>query len=240
MKFVALGLLVLAVCSAVLSQETGSSTRPVSATVVERPATASAEKAQPSSLERLALKIKFSPDISENKEPLSVGGKFKLFAAQSVSPANITGAAAAAGIGQARNRPEGYGQGWDGYGKRFGAGLAMGSTRNFFGYFVIPSVLHQDPRFFPQGDGSFKQSFKYGLRRGVITRTDSGNDAFNWSGILAPIAAQSIANSYLPEHERTVGKTFIRSGKMIGISIGMNVLKEYWPTISRKIAHKKQ
>ena len=240
MRYVAIGVLVLAVCSAALSQESVSSTQPVSATVVDRPASAGAAKQQSSSFERFATKIKFFPDVSENKEPLSVGGKFKLFAVQSVSPANITGAAAGAGLGQARDWPEGYGQGWDGYGKRFGANLATGASKSFFGNFLIPAVLHQDPRFFPRGNSSFRQSLKYGLRRAVITRTDSGDDAFNWSGILAPIAAQSIANSYLPERERTVGKTFIRSGRMIGMSVGVNVLKEFWPAISRRLGHKQQ
>lgn len=175
------------------------------------------------------------PDIATSKAPLTAEGKFTLFALSSVSPARFSGASLSAAFGQSIDAPEGYGQGTEGYAKRFGASMATGASNNFFGKFLIPSLLHHDPRFFAQGDGSLHQSLKYAVRRVVITRTDSGNDVFNWSGILAPLAAQSIANSYLPEEERTVGKTFRRSGMTVGTTVAINLLKEYWPTISKKL-----
>jgi hypothetical protein len=113
--------------------------------------------------------------------------------------------------------------------------MATGASDNFFGKFLIPSILHHDPQFFPLGDGSLHQSIKYALRRVIVTRTDSGKEAFNWSGILAPLAAQSIANSYLPEEERTVGETFRRAGVTVGTTVAIDIWKEYWPTLSKKL-----
>lgn len=123
------------------------------------------------------------PDLATSKTPLSIEGKFKLFAASSVSPGRLSGANLSAAFGQAIDAPEGYGQGAEGYAKRFGASMATGASNNFFGKFLIPSMLHHDPRFLQQGDGSLHQSLKYALRRVVIARTDNGKDAFNWSGL---------------------------------------------------------
>ncbi len=241
MRCVSVFFLAVALCSVSQGQEPPAPPNDAPPVAVHnQPAAAGTAIEKHSVIESFVQRTRFSPDVAENKAPLSVGGKFRLFAFKSVSPANMTRAAAAAGLGQALDHPEGYGQGGEGYGKRFGANMATGASSAFFGTFLIPSVLHQDPRFFRQGSGSLGQSVKYALRHVVVTKNDKGDDAFNWSGILAPIAAQSVANTYLPEHERTVGKTFIRSGRMIGITVGVNVLKEYWPTISRKLSRRGQ
>jgi hypothetical protein len=119
--------------------------------------------------------------------------------------------------------------------------MATGASTSFFGNFVLPSLLHQDPRFFIAGDSSFRHNARHALRRIVITRTDHGGEAFNWSGIIAPLAAQGIANSYLPQDQRTAGDTFTRYAGDIGTTAGLNFLKGYWPTIAKrlkKIYHK--
>jgi hypothetical protein len=163
--------------------------------------------AQVSSAQQPAPASAVFPDITTSTTPLTVNGKFKLFAGTSVSPARFAGANLTAGFGQAIDTPAGYGQGTQGYAKRFGASMATGASNNFFGKFLIPSVLHHDPRFVSLENRSLRNSIGLALRRVVIARTDDGNDTFNWSGILGPLAAQSIANSYLPDEERTVGKT---------------------------------
>lgn len=241
MRHVPVVVLMTAFCLISQGQQMPTAPTDTPPATTERPTiTTTAAGETRSASESFLKRTQFSPALAESKQPLSTAGKFRLFAAQSVSPANMGVAAAVAGIGQALDRPEGYGQGAEGYGKRFGANMATGASKSFFGNFLIPSLLHEDPRFFRQGSGSFGQSVKYAFRHVFVTKNDSGGDAFNWSGVIAPIAAQSIANAYLPEHERTVGKTFIRSGRMIGINVGINVLKEYWPTISKKLGNRQQ
>jgi hypothetical protein len=85
------------------------------------------------------------------------------------------------------------------------------------------------------GDGSLKESFKYALRRVVIVRKDDGGEAFNWPGVLAPLAAAGLANTYMPDAQRTVGYTFQSYGIAVGVSAGENLLREYWPTITKRI-----
>lgn len=183
----------------------------------------------------LARRSTFFPDLATSPGPLSSSQKFKLFASSSISGSAVLGSAAGAGLSQAIGSYSGYGQGGEGYAKRFGASMARGATTNFFGTFLIPSLLHQDPRYFVLGDGSFRESAKYALRRVFITRTDSGGNAFNWSDILAPLASEGIANTYLPEGDRTAGQTIERYGTDIGVRAAGNLMREYWPTLSRKL-----
>jgi len=175
----------------------------------------------------------FFPDIATSPGPLTTGGKFKLFVNQSISPPYILAAAVSAAYDQATNVPKGYGQGWGAYGSRFGANMARSSSSSFFGTFLLASVLHQDPRFFPQSKPSFWGSLKYSAQRVVITKNDSGRDVFNTSGLLGPLASEGLANVYLPSSERTVGKTLTRFAADLGWRVGGNMFKNYWPTFFR-------
>lgn len=177
----------------------------------------------------------FFPDLATTTGPLGTGGKFKLFVNNSISGFGIAASAASAGIGQARDVPEGYGQGAEGYGKRFGAIMARNASNNFFGTFLLASALHQDPRFFVRSHLSFGDSVKYSLQRMFITRKDSGGDTFNWSGLLGPLASEGLANTYYPDRQRTVGDTFTRYGIDLASRAGGNLLRQYWPTINKSL-----
>jgi hypothetical protein len=100
---------------------------------------------------------------------------------------------------------------------------------------LLPALLHEDPRYFVKLNGGFRARAGYALRRALVIRTDAGKETFNWPGTLGPLAAEGLANTYLPDSERTVGKTFERYGIRIGFSAANNLLKEYWPTIFKRL-----
>lgn len=175
------------------------------------------------------------PDIATSPGPLTTAGKFKLFVNQSISPPYIVVAASGAAFDQARNVPKGYGQGWGAYGSRFGASMARASSSSFFGVFLFASWLHQDPRFFPQSKPSFWRSLKYSTQRIIVTRNDSGKDVINTSGLLGPLAAEGLANVYLPSSEQTVAKTVSRFASDLAWRVGGNMFKDYWPTFFRNM-----
>nr|HEV7955298.1 hypothetical protein [Candidatus Acidoferrales bacterium] len=177
----------------------------------------------------------FFPDLATTLKPLSAEQKFKLSLDQTIAPSTLVSAVVVAGYRQAENTYPGYGQEWGGYGKRFGAAMANSASTNFLGSFLIPSWLHQDPRYFISLRPSFRKKMEYALTRQIITRTDDGRSTFNWSRVIGVIGAEGIANIYLPAEERTVGKTFERSGIRFGIGIGTTLLKEYWPMIFKKL-----
>jgi hypothetical protein len=175
------------------------------------------------------------PEIATDPNPLGAKKKFVLFVDQSIAPFHFVTSAAGAGIDQARDSLPGYGQGMSGYGKRFGSSLATDTSNSFFGTFLLSSMLRRDPRYFVTMQGGFKHRVAYALSRIVVTRTDDGRPGANWPGLFSPLMAEGLANSYLPNAERTVGKTFQRYGLRIGLNTASNLLREYWPSIFRSL-----
>jgi hypothetical protein len=172
--------------------------------------------------------------------PLSARQKFNLFADTTFDRWTIVKAAADAGIGQASDRPH-YGQGAEGYGKRFGAALADGASYNFFTQFAFPALLKEDPRYFALGSGSSgSHRFAYALSRVLVTRNDSGANGPNLSLILGGVAATALSNAYYPERDQTFGYTAVRFGEQMAVVAATNVLKEFWPGIRSKLPKKLQ
>ncbi len=175
------------------------------------------------------------PDLATTGGPLSSKQKFELAANNSVALSTIGAAAISAAYGQAINSPSGYHQGAEGYGKRFGADMARAASDNMFGTFLLASALHQDPRFYVKKNLSFKQSSEYAAVRVFITRSDSGVKEVNYSGLIGPLMGEGLANAYYPDENRTVGDTFTRYASDLGWKFGGNLLRQYWPSINRKL-----
>ncbi len=175
------------------------------------------------------------PDIATSQGPMTVDEKFRLFVNQSISPPYILAAGISAAYSQARDVPAAYGQGWDAYGGRYGATIARASSNSFFSTFVLSSSLHLDPRFYPQNRPTLWGSVKYSAARVFVTRTDSGRNTFNTSGILGTALAEGLANSYLPVSEQTVGKNAERIGTDLAWKFAANMFKNYWPTLFRSM-----
>jgi hypothetical protein len=177
----------------------------------------------------------FFPDIASSEGPLTPGGKFKLFMNQSISPPYIFVAGVSAAYDQARDTPKGYGQGWDAYGGRFGQKIARASSNSFFSSFLFASMLHQDPRFFPQNRPTLWGSVKYSTVRVFVTRTDSGESTFNTSGVVGTVAAEGLANVYLPASEQTAAQNCERIGIDFAWRVAANMFENYWPTVFRRL-----
>ena len=181
----------------------------------------------------------FFPDIARKPGPLSVWEKFELFGNESISPERLLSVSVSAGFGQARDTDHDYGQGMEGYGKRFAAGMARGASNSFFGTFVLASVLHEDPRFFPQVHPTLWGSVKYSAKRLVVTRNDSGDAVFDISGVVGPLAGETLANTYLPVREQTGAKTMERYGTDMAWRFVGNMFKNYWPTMFKNLGLQK-
>ena len=175
------------------------------------------------------------PNLAVNNERLTPRQKFLLAANNSVSGITFIGTAAGAGISQARNTKSGYGQGAEGYFKRWGAAMAFAATSNMVGTFAIASALHEDPRYFVENSGKFRESVRYAVSRVFICRRDNGTTATNWAGILGPLGAAGVANAYLPPDAQGIGHTFGNWGIALALSAGANVLREYWPHVNKKL-----
>jgi hypothetical protein len=175
------------------------------------------------------------PDLATARGPLSSFDKLRLAANNTVSLSSVGAVFLGSLYGQATDRPAGWGQGWGAYGQRFGADLARVASYNFFGTFMIASLTHEDPRFYVRKNLNFGGSVKYAARRLVITRNDSGEEVVNYSGLLGPLAGEALANSYYPQGSRGVGSTAIRYATDVGWRFAGNLLRQYWPTIDKRL-----
>jgi len=171
--------------------------------------------------------------------PLTVGQKFKVVTRGSFDYIQIPWYGLLAGLSQAENSEPGYGQGAEGYGKRFGAAFADGTIENYLTGAVLPSLLRQDPRFFQSSKGGFWHRTGYAVSRIFVTRTDSGHEQFNYSEIVGSAMSSAISTySYHPRADRNLPNTASVWGTQVGIDTGTIVVKEFWPDIRRKLKKK--
>ena len=171
--------------------------------------------------------------------PLTAGQKFKVVARSSFDWVEFPWYGVLAGISQAQNSEAGYGQGASGYAKRFGSEFADGTIENFWTSAILPSLLHQDPRFYQLNQGGFWHRTGYAISRIFVTRSDSGKSQFNTSEILGSAIAAAISTySYHPQADRTLSNTASVWGTQVGYDTLTIVVKEFWPDIRRKLSRK--
>jgi hypothetical protein len=171
--------------------------------------------------------------------PLTSRQKFKVVARSSFDYVEYPYLGFLAGISQAENSEPGFGQGAAGYGKRFGAAFADNTIENFMVGAIVPSLLHQDPRYYQLGHGGFWHRAGYAVSRMFVTRTDAGNKQINCSEILGSAIAAGISNAYHPSGDRTLSNTMSVWGTQVGWDTVATVVKEFWPDIRRKFQKEK-
>ena len=171
--------------------------------------------------------------------PLTAGQKFKVVARGTFDYVQIPWYGFLAGISQATDSEDGFGQGAEGYGKRFGSYVADGTIENFMTGAILPSLLHEDPRYFQSGKGSFMHRTGYSMSRIFVTRTDSGHQQFNYSEVFGSALASGISTySYHPREDRTIANAISVWGSQVGYDTITLVVKEFWPDIRRKMKKK--
>jgi hypothetical protein len=169
--------------------------------------------------------------------PQTVKEKFKTAMLDSLDYSSFIFVGAQAGVGQLTNSYPEFGQGAKGYGRYYWHTLADAINENTWVEFIIPSILHQDTRYYTLGKGEFGKRVGYAFSRVVITRTDSGHRDFNYSEVLGAGAFSGIANLYYPSGERTLTKTYQRWITNLCIDGGVFVFKEVWPDINNAVFH---
>jgi hypothetical protein len=143
---------------------------------------------------------------SKNAVPMTTKLKYKMALRVSVDPISFLGAAFLGSVNQAADTPN-YRQGWLGYGQRVGAVYADGFTDIMFGGAILPSLLHQDPRYFYQGTGTIKSRTMHALANPFFCRGDNGKNQINFSSMGGDLISASISETYYPTSNR--GASFV-------------------------------
>jgi hypothetical protein len=160
--------------------------------------------------------------------PLAVEQKFHLAWRSIFDPISLLGVGVAAGIGQATNQYGGYGQGAQGYAKRYGAAFADGAVSGFLGGAILPVLFKQDPRYYYQGTGTVWSRTKHAVASVVVTHGNNGKRQFNYSNVLGTFGAAGISNAYYPASDRH-GAGLTMQNAAVGLAFGAfgSVMQEF-------------
>jgi hypothetical protein len=159
--------------------------------------------------------------------PLNWKQKFSLAARNTFDPVTFIGVAFSAGIEQATNAYAGYGQGAAGYSKRYAAKFVDGRSGAFLTNALFPALLHQDPRYYYQGSGSFKSRLMHAVSSVFVTRSDSGRTVPNSSYLLGDMSAAALSNLYYPKANRGANLVFGNAAAGLAGRVGMNLFREF-------------
>ena len=168
----------------------------------------------------------FYVSYEKNPAPLTAKMKFQLALKTSTDPVTAAGVLFIASARQAGDSPK-YGQGWDAYGKRVGVTAADGFSDIMIGGAILPSLLHQDPRYFYQGTGTTGSRFRHAMFSPFVTRSDSGKSMPNYSSLGGNLASAGLSNLYFPKGNRGVGLVFGNFAIGTAERIGTSLVQEF-------------
>ena len=232
----------LALCLAGVSraQSTPDAPVPLSQQANSQPALSPQQKAEQQLKQQEQQRIagvvpNFNVSYNKDAVPLTRTQKLHLAWRTATDPVAFGIAGFDAGLSQAENDFPGYGQGAQGYAKRFGASYADNFDGTLLGNAIFPILLKQDPRYFRRGEGSFTSRLFYSLSTTVWCKNDNGKWGPNYSNMLGNLAAGGISNLYYPSSDRGAGLTFERGFTVTAYGAFGGVFNEFWPDIARKI-----
>ena len=130
------------------------------------------------------------------------------------------------------------GEGAAGFGRYYWRGFLDKTDGNYLVLFALPSVLHQDERYYAKGNGPFLKRGVYAASRILITPNYHGKDTFNASEVFGRAIAQGISTTYYPKGDHTPGALAVRFGWAMGRDALTNVFREYWPDIATHVLHR--
>jgi hypothetical protein len=162
---------------------------------------------------------------------LTARDKFDMFLRRSYSPDIFSSAIFDSLYSQATGAYPSFGGGMEGYGKRLGVSMAGSEAAAFFGRFLFPTLLHQDPRYFPSRREDTSDRLAYAASRAFIGRSDDGRSVINSSVILSQFVEAALSNAYVPYRTESVSGTVENALAGLGGVIQSNILNEFWPDI---------
>ncbi|MGB8479057.1 MAG: hypothetical protein WCE63_09465 [Acidobacteriaceae bacterium] len=203
------------------------------------PQTAAEQLKQQEKQRILGVMATFNTTQNHDALPLSPRQKYQLFFKSVTDPWPFALTAVVAGISQADDDFGAYGQGMQGYAKRYGAAYTDYFTGNFFGNAVLPSLLHEDPRYYQRGKGKFITRALWAAGSTGWCKRDDGTWGPNYANVTGNLIGAAISNVYYPAAERSVGDT-IQRGVTVTIegAVGAELI-EFWPDIAGHYKRKK-
>jgi hypothetical protein len=159
--------------------------------------------------------------------PLTTKQKYSIFWQRTFDRSLPIEASMLAGASQATSYNPNYGDGPGPFAERFGSYAGSIASGSFFTDAFLPSLLHQDPRYFRKGRGSIKSRFFYALKSEVVTLSDSGTPTFNTSGMLGFGMSTALSDAWYPRNSVTFDSTMQRFAIKLAFSAALNIIREF-------------
>ncbi len=175
----------------------------------------------------------------DHYKPLTPKEKLSIATQDAFDRGTVGLAAIFAGEAQLTQSEKSFGDGAAAYGRYFATAYADLVVGDYMSEGIFPSILHQDPRYFRRGTGSGWSRLGYAVGQIFWTHTDSGGTQFNYSEIGGNAAAVAISQAYYPD-SRDFTSAVSKLGSQIGVDMGSNILKEFWPDVRRKASRNHQ
>jgi hypothetical protein len=166
---------------------------------------------------------------------LELKDKFVLFVQDSLDPVTFLSSGFWAGTDQASDKDPTFGHGAAGYGKRFAANLTDQASSKFFKDFAYPSIFSEDPRYYRLAHNSVRKRLLHAAGHVFVAHRVDGTHMPNYTEWLGTVSAVTLSNAYHPGNERGMGPVATRVGYSLIQDMGFDVLREFWPEISRKL-----
>jgi hypothetical protein len=166
--------------------------------------------------------------------PMTGKAKFRFYLVSTYGPASLATSAAGSGINQWRDSVPEWGQGMEGYGKRFGSGYGQKAINNSIRS-AIGAWLHEDPRYFPSHTRGIRRRTEYAASQTLFSHKDDGGIRFGYSRFVAAFLAAYISRQWHPDSYHTTGTYLTAGATSIGLSAAKNVFAEFWPDIRRRL-----
>jgi hypothetical protein len=206
----------------------------------QRHAKAEEELKKEESQRMLGIVPAFNSVIGGHAEPLSAGQKFTLFFKSISDPYQFAIVAVDTGIQEAEDSYPGYHHGVRGLLRNYGAAYLDDFDGNLFGNAILPSLLHQDPRYYRLGHGKILHRVLYAASTTVICKGDNGKWQPNYSNVIGNLIGGAISNAYYPAENRGFGLT-IDHGLTVSAegAFGAQLL-EFYPDIAAHFKRRHQ
>jgi hypothetical protein len=174
------------------------------------------------------------PDAPSVQRTLQTG-KFQTFVTEARSPLTLGAVGVDAAIMRGTDPEHGTPEARPGLTTLYKEALIQKESSAFFGRYLYPSLLKQDPRYYPSTSASFLGRATYAVTRILITRRDSGERTLNTSYFLGALTSVAIATAYRPYWARSASSTFKTFGLTIGSDAGINLFHEFRPEIRQMV-----
>jgi hypothetical protein len=138
-------------------------------------------------------------------------------------------------MAQAQDNDPTFGQGAEGFGRRYGAAFADQVSGQFFGTFLYPSIFHEDPRYYRLGHGKPVKRFFHAVNHAFVTHTDSGAHWFNFSEWTGAASTTALGNLYHPGNRRGFQPAARGTAWSVAFDMGFDIAREFWPEVMQHL-----